>query len=77
MGERRDAYGVLVGKHEGKRPHGRPTRRWKDINKYSRCKTGVHGIHLAQDRDKERALETCFSRRTVLQVSQYALLRST
>jgi len=28
MGERRGAYGVLVGKPEGKRPLGRPGRRW-------------------------------------------------
>ena len=28
MGERRDAYAVLVGKPEGKRPLARPTRRW-------------------------------------------------
>jgi len=29
-GERRGAYRVLVGKTEGKRPHGRPRRRWED-----------------------------------------------
>jgi len=29
-GERRGAYRVLVGKPEGKRPHGRPRHRWKD-----------------------------------------------
>jgi hypothetical protein len=28
MGERRGAYRGLVGKHEGKRPLGRPTRGW-------------------------------------------------
>jgi len=28
--ERRDAYRVLVRKHEGKRPLGRPRRRWAD-----------------------------------------------
>jgi hypothetical protein len=31
--DRRGAYRVLVGKHEGKRPLGRPRRRWKDNNK--------------------------------------------
>jgi len=31
MGDRRHAYMVLVGKHEGKRPLGRPSCRWKDI----------------------------------------------
>ena len=30
MGERRCAYSVLVGKPEGKRPLGRPRRRWED-----------------------------------------------
>ena len=29
-GERRDVYRVLVGKTEGKRPLGRPRRRWED-----------------------------------------------
>jgi hypothetical protein len=30
MGEARKVYRVLVGKHEGKRPHERPRRRWED-----------------------------------------------
>jgi hypothetical protein len=30
MGEKGDVYRVLVGKPEGKRPPGRPRRRWKD-----------------------------------------------
>ena len=30
MGERRGVHGVLVGKPEGKRPRGRPRRRWED-----------------------------------------------
>jgi hypothetical protein len=30
MGERRGVYRVLVGKPEGKRPLGKPRRRWKD-----------------------------------------------
>jgi hypothetical protein len=30
VGEKRGAYGVLVGKPEGRRPHGRPSRRWED-----------------------------------------------
>jgi hypothetical protein len=30
MGERRDAYRVLVGKPDGKRPLGKPRCRWKD-----------------------------------------------
>ena len=30
MGERRGVYRILVGKSEGKRPLGRPRRRWED-----------------------------------------------
>jgi hypothetical protein len=30
MGETRNAYGILVGNSEGKRPLGRPRRRWMD-----------------------------------------------
>jgi hypothetical protein len=30
MGEEREVYKVLVGKPEGKRPLGRPRRRWED-----------------------------------------------
>jgi len=30
MGERRDVYRVVVEKPEGKRPLGRPRRRWED-----------------------------------------------
>ena len=53
MGERRGVYRVLVGKCEGKRPHGRPRRRWKgniemDIQQVE-C-WGVDWIELAQDR---------------------------
>ena len=31
MGERRGVYSVLVGKFEGKKPLGRPRRRWEEI----------------------------------------------
>ena len=50
---------VLVGKPEGKRPLGRPRRRWEDNIKMDRQKVGGVGIdwnELAQDRDRWRAL---------------------
>jgi hypothetical protein len=58
MGEKRHAYGVLVGKPEGRRPLGRPRRRWEDdIIKDLReiLEGGMDLIHLAQDRDQWRA----------------------
>jgi hypothetical protein len=33
MGEKRNAYRILVGKPEGKKPLGRPRRRWVNNNK--------------------------------------------
>ena len=58
-GERRGVYMVLVGKPEGKRPLGRPRRRWKDNIKRGIQGVGCEGmdwIELAQDRDRWRAL---------------------
>jgi hypothetical protein len=55
MGEERKVYKVLVGKPEGKRPLGRPRRRWKDGIRMDLRKTGLGGvdwIRLAQDRDR-------------------------
>jgi hypothetical protein len=59
MGETRNAYRTLVGKPEGKRPQGRPRRRWVDNIKIDLRGIGWDGmdwIHLAQDRDQWRAL---------------------
>ena len=58
MGERGDAYRVLVGKPEGRRPLGRPRRRWEDNIKLDLREVGSEGtdwIDVAQDRDKWRA----------------------
>jgi len=59
MGEDRGVYRVLVGRPEGKRPLGRPRRRWKDNIKMDLLEVGCEGmdwIDLAQDRDRWRAL---------------------
>ena len=59
MWERRGVYRVLVGKSAGKRPLGRPRRRWEDNIKMDLQEVGCGGmdwIGLAQDRDRWRAL---------------------
>jgi hypothetical protein len=59
MGEERKVYKVLVGKTEGKRPLGRPRRKWEyGIRMYVReiGLGGVDWIRLAQDRDRWRAV---------------------
>jgi hypothetical protein len=53
------AYRLLVGKLEGRRPLGRPRRRWLDNIRLDRVEVGwadVDWIGLAQDRDRWRAL---------------------
>jgi ribosome biogenesis protein Nip4 len=59
MGEVRNAYKILIGKPESKRPLRRPRRRWEDnIRMYLReigCEV-VDWIHLAQDTDQWWAL---------------------
>jgi hypothetical protein len=44
IGEKRNAYGILVGNPEGKRPLGRPCRRWVDNNKMDLREIGWDGI---------------------------------
>jgi hypothetical protein len=51
-------YSVLVGRPQGKRPLGRPRRRWKDNIKMDLRETGIYGancIRLARDRVHWRA----------------------
>ena len=59
MGVGRGVYRVLVGKPEGKRPLGRPRRRWEDNIRMDLQEVGLgyeDWIGLAQDRDRWRAL---------------------
>jgi hypothetical protein len=58
MGETRNAYRILVGKPEGKRPLGRPRHRWVDNIKMDlrERKDGMDWIDLEQDRGQWRAL---------------------
>ena len=59
MGEGSDVHGVLVGKTEGKRPLGRPRRRWEDNIKMDLQEVeGGCGdwMELAQGRDRWQAL---------------------
>ena len=58
LGINRGVYRVLVGKPEGKRPLGRPKRRWEDNIKMYLQEVkfgGMDWIELAQDRDRWRA----------------------
>ena len=59
MGEERGMHRVLVGKPEGKRPLGRPRRRWEDNIKMDLQEVGGGGgdwMELVQDRDRWQAL---------------------
>jgi len=59
MGEERGVYRVLVGKPEGRRPLGRPRRRWVDNIRTDLQEMGcgyMDWIGLARDRDRWRRL---------------------
>jgi hypothetical protein len=59
LGEKRNAYRLLVGKPEGKRSLGRPRRRWMDNIRMDLGEVGrgdVGWIGLAKDRKRWRAL---------------------
>ena len=61
MGKGRGVHRVLVGKPEGRRPLGRPRRRWEDNIRMDIREVGcgcVDWMELAQDRDRWRALVT-------------------
>jgi len=51
MGKRRGVYRILVGKREGKRPHGKHGRRWESNIQEGGC-VGMDWIHLSQDKDR-------------------------
>jgi hypothetical protein len=71
MGEKRNVYRLLVGKPEGKRPLGRPRRRWIDNIKIDLLEIGlsvVDWIGLAQDRYRWRALVNSVMNLRVLQM---------
>jgi hypothetical protein len=59
MGEMRNAYSILVGKYDGKKPLVRLRRSWKDAIKMVLREIwwrGVRWIHLDQNSDQWRAL---------------------
>jgi hypothetical protein len=59
MDEEMGVHKVLVGKREGKRPRGRPRRRWVDNIRVDIQDVGcgyMHWIGMAQDRDRWRTL---------------------
>jgi hypothetical protein len=59
MGEMRNAYNIMVGKPEGKRPLGRHRHKWEDNIRTDLREIGCEGvdwIHLTRDRDQRRDL---------------------
>jgi hypothetical protein len=59
MGENRNSYRLLMGKPEGKRPLGRPRRRWVDNIRMGLGEVGWGDVDwncLAKDRNRWRAL---------------------
>jgi hypothetical protein len=76
MGEERYVCRVLMEKPEGKRPLGRPRRRWEDGIRMDRREIGmgsVDWIQLAQDRDRWRALVNTVMNLRVLAPRSYCI----
>jgi hypothetical protein len=80
MGEERKVYKVLVGKPEGKRPLGRPRRRWEDGVRMELREIGLGGvdwIRLAQDRDQccceygDKPSGSCATELVIASISRY------
>jgi hypothetical protein len=70
IGEERKVYKILVRKPEGKRPLGRPKRRWEDGIGMDLKETGwgcVDWIRLTQDRDRWRAVVSALMNLRVLE----------
>jgi hypothetical protein len=68
-GKERKVYKVLVGSPEGKRPLGRPRRRWEDGIRMDLREIGLGGvdwIRLAQERDRWRAVVSAVMNHRVL-----------
>ena len=66
MGEGRGVHRVLMGKPEGRRPLGRPRRRWEDNIKTDLQELGGgfgDWMEMAQDRDRWRALVNTVTRK--------------
>jgi len=64
MEERRGVYRILVGKPDGKKPLGRPRRRWEDNIKMDLQEVGcgdMDWIELVQDRNRWRVTCECGS----------------
>jgi hypothetical protein len=80
MGEERNVYRVFMGKPEGKKPLGRPRRRWDDGIRMDLREIGWGGgggvdwIQLAQDRDRWRAVVNTVMNLRVLAPRSYLVI---